>query len=153
MLQRLILFLILTLCLNGAEESMLLGQWNSTTYALNNGTQTKEKEYLKFYPDHTFDLLFLVTLEKGNSFVKDLRIEGKGIWKTRGNILVVVIKDIEVPVAGEIYGISQSSLKEIAALFHNRFKNDPIRILVIKSLEAHTLVTENKRKQRVTYQR
>jgi len=152
-MQRLILFLVLTLFLHGAEDSMLFGQWNSVSHAVNNGTQTTEKEYLKFYQDHTFDILFLVTVEKGNAFVRDLRIEGRGIWKTRGNILVVVMKDVEVPVAGEVYGISQSSLKKIAASFHNRFKNDPIRILVIKSLGQHTLITENKRKQQVSYQR
>jgi hypothetical protein len=65
----------------------------------------------------------------------------------------VVVKDVEVPVAGEVYGISQASLEEIAATFHNRFKNDPIRILVIKELSQHTLVTENKRKELATYKR
>jgi len=132
---------------------MLFGQWNSMTQGVNNGTKTTEKEYLKFYNNHTLDILFLVTIQKGNAFVKDLRIEGSGIWKTRGNILVVVLKEVNVPVAGEVYGISRSSLNEIAATFHNRFKDDPIRILVMKVLNQHKLVTENKRKQRVSYTR
>ncbi len=152
-MKRSILFLALTLFLHSADDALLLGQWDSTTRGLNNGTQTIEKEYLKFYDNYTFDILFLVTVQKGNAFVKDLRIEGTGIWKTRGNILVMDVKDVEVPVAGEVYGISQTSLQEIAATFHNRFKNDPIRILVMKELGQQKLVTENKRKQLVTYKR
>jgi hypothetical protein len=132
---------------------MLLGQWDSFTRGMNNGTETTEKEYLKFYDNYTFDILFLVTVKKGTAFVKDLRIEGTGIWKTRGNILVMYVKDVEVPVAGEVYGISQTSLESIAATFHNRFKNDPIRILVMKELSPQKLVTENKNKQLVTYKR
>jgi hypothetical protein len=152
-MKKFILFFTLIFCLNAADDAMLLGQWDSFTHGVNNGTKTIEKEYLKFYDNYTFDILFLVTVQKGNAFVKDLRIEGTGIWKTRGNILVVVVKDVEVPVAGEVYGISQASLEEIAATFHNRFKNDPIRILVIKELSQHTLVTENKRKELATYKR
>ena len=148
-----ILFLILIFGLNAADDAMLVGQWNSVTSSLNNGTKTTEKEYLKFYDNYTFDILFLVTVEKGNTFVKDLRIEGRGIWKTRGNILVVVVNDVEVPVAGEVYGISRSSLEGIAATFHNRFKNDPVRILVMKELSRQKLVTQNKQKQLVTYKR
>ena len=152
-MKKLILFLLLVLGVNAADDAMLVGQWNSVTRGLNNGTQTTEKEYMKFNADYTFGVVFLVTVQKGNAYVKDLRIEGTGIWKTRGNILVVVVKDVEVPVAGEVYGISQTSLEQIASTFHNRFKNDPIRILVMKELGAQKLVTENKRKQIITYKR
>ncbi len=152
-MKRFILFLILTLGLYAADDVMLVGQWNSVTRGLNNGTETTEKEYLKFNADYTFGVVFLVTVQKGTAYVKDLRIEGTGIWKTRGNILVMVVKDVEVPVAGEVYGISKGSLEEIAATFHNRFKNDPIRILVMKELGQQKLVTENKRKQLASYKR
>jgi hypothetical protein len=152
-MKQFIFLMTVVLGLHAADDGMLLGQWNSVTSGLNNGTQTTEKEYLKFNTDYTFDVVFLVTVQKGNSYVKDLRIEGTGIWKTRGNILVVVVNNVKVPVAGEVYGISQASLEGIAATFHNRFKNDPIRILVMKKLNQATLVTENKRKQVITYTR
>ncbi len=151
---RFLLFLaVWIITAQAADETMLLGQWNSVTQSINNGTRTTEKEYLKFYGDHTFEILFLVTVQKGNAYVKDLRIAGKGLWKTRGNILVVVVKNVEVPVAGEVYGISNDSLRTIASTFHDRFKNDPIRILVMKALSPHKLVTENKAKQIVQYKR
>jgi len=152
-MKQLIFFCMMVLSASAAEKYTLLGQWKAVTHTTERGTKTTEKEYLKFYPDHTLDILFLVTLQKGNAFLKDLRIEGRGIWKRRGNILVVVLKNVEVPVAGEVYGISGTSLKQIAETFHHRFQNDPIRILVVKQLGRHLLVTENTYRQQVTYRR
>jgi len=152
-MQKYIVLIMLTLGVCIANDAMLIGQWNSMTSTLNRGTRTIEKEYLKFNADYTFDILFLVTVEKGNAYVKNLRIEGRGIWKTRGEILVVVVKEVEVPVVGEVYGISQTSLDTIAVTFHNKFKEDPIRILVMQTLSPTILVTENKRKERVSYTR
>jgi len=147
------ILLLLIFEVYAGSETMLVGQWNSTNRGVNNGTRTTEREYLKFNADHTFGTVLLVTVEKGNAYVKDLRIEGTGIWKTRGNILVAVVKNVEVPVAGEVYQISQSSLEKIAATFHDRFKNDPIRILVIKQLSGQKLVTENAAKVITNYTR
>ena len=153
MMKQIILLVFLTFSLHSAEDIMLLGQWNSVTYGVNKGTKIKEKEYLKFNADYTFGIVFLVTVKKGNAYVKDLRIEGSGIWKRRENILVVVVQNVEVPVAGEVYGISQASLKSISETFNDKFQNDPIRILSIKEISQHKLVTENKNKQSIVYQR
>ncbi|BAF71579.1 hypothetical protein [Sulfurovum sp. NBC37-1] len=136
-----------------ANEAMLIGQWNNVSTGVNNGTRITECEFLRFNADHTFGTVLLVTVKKGNAYMKDLRIEGTGTWKTRGNILVAVVNNIEVPVAGEVYRISQSSLENIAVTFHNRFKNDPIRILVMKQLNRQKLVTENEKKIFATYTR
>jgi len=152
-MKRLYIFLLLVFKLQAANEMMLTGQWNSITHSLNNGTKTTEQEFLKFNTDHTFKIILLVTVEKGNAFVKNLRIEGTGIWKTRGNVLVAVVNDMEVPSAGEVYQISQHSLESIASTFHNRFKNDPIQILVIKELSPNLLVTENQNRIITTYKR
>jgi len=148
-------FAVWLLCINlyAGSETMLTGQWNSVSRGINNGTATTEREYLKFNADHTFGIVLLVTVKKGNAYVKDLRIEGTGLWKTRGNILVCVVNDVEVPVAGEVYQISQRSLESIAETFHRRFKNDPIRILVIKQLNQQTLATENEAKKITHYTR
>ena len=145
--------LLLIFELQAANEAMLIGQWNSISKGVVNGTKTTEREYLKFNADHTFGVVLLVTAKKGIAYVKDLRIEGTGIWKTRGNILVAVVNYLDVPTAGEAYQISQSSLENIAATFRNRFKNDPIRILVMKQLSHQKLVTENEKKILVTYTR
>jgi hypothetical protein len=152
-MKRLYILLLLIFELQAANETILTGEWKSISNGVNNGTKTTEREFLRFNADHTFGIVLLVTLEKGNAYVRDLRIEGTGIWKTRGNILVVVVKDMEVPSASEVYQISQQSLEEIAARFHNRFKNDPIRILVMKELSPNKLVTENEVKQIVSYTR
>ena len=138
---------------HAANESMLIGQWNSVNSSVNNGSRITEREYLRFNADHTFGTVLFVTVKKGNAYVKDLRIEGTGTWKTRGNILVAVVNEVKVPVAGEVYQISQSSLENIAATFRNRFKNDPIRILVMKQLSRQKLVTENEKKILAIYTR
>ena len=148
------ILLLLIFEVYAGSETMLIGQWNSIiNRGVNNGTSTSEREYLKFNADHTFGIVLLVTVKKGNAYVKDLRIEGTGIWKTRGNILVAVVNNVEVPTAGDAYQISQRSLENIAATFHNRFKNDPIRILVIKQLSRQKLVTENEAKVITNYTR
>ena len=149
----LLIFSLLVMEVYAANEAMLIGQWNSVSSGVNNGTRTTEREFLRFNADHTFGTVLLVTVKKGNAYVKDLRIEGTGTWKTRGNILVAVVNDVEVPVAGEVYNISQNSLEGIAATFHDRFKNDPIRILVMKQLSPQKLVTENEAKMLTTYTR
>jgi len=146
-------FLWLTLWVFGAEEGLLYGEWHTQNHSINRGTQTLEKEYLRFKADHTFTILFLVTVQKGAAYVKDLRIEGTGLWKTRGETLVVVVKEVKVPVAGEVYGISQASLEKMAKTFHDRFKYDPIRILHIETLTRTTLATENSDGQHIRYHR
>lgn len=150
-----ILFIALLLVMGAqaGSEALLIGQWNSVSSGVNNGSSTTEREFLKFNADHTFGIVLLVTVKKGNAYVKDLRIEGTGIWKTRGNILVAVVDHIEVPAAGEVYNVSQGSLEGIAATFHDRFENDPIRILVMKQLSPQKLVTENEVKKLTTYTR
>jgi len=148
-----IVLILLTVGLCATDEGMLVGEWISVTPVSNQGSRTTEKEYLKLHADYTFDTDFLVTVEKGSAYVKNLHIEGKGIWKTRGDILVIVVNDVKVPAAEEVYGVSQKSLEAIATTFRRRFKEDPIRILLIKQLNHEILVTENKRKQRVEYNR
>ena len=73
------IILLLFVKVYAGSETMLMGQWNSVSRGINNGTSTTEREYLKFNRDHTFGIVLLVTVKKGNAYVKDLRIEGTGI--------------------------------------------------------------------------
>jgi len=146
-----VLILVLMLELNAMSPNGIIGKWQAVTHSTNNGTATTEKEYLYLNADHTFSLVILVSLKKGDAFIKDLHVEGSGIWKRRDNMLVVVVKKVEVPAAKEVYLISQQSLENLAANFQNRFKNEPIRISIIKSIDKNNLTTVNEKLRDTRY--
>ena len=149
----LMMILLFMLELSAMSPNEIVGKWQAVTHLLNNDTATTEKEYLYLNADHTFSIVILVSLQKGDAFIKDLRVEGSGIWKRRDNTLVVVIKEVKVPAAKEVYLISQQSLENLAANFQNRFKNEPIRISIIKNIDRNTLTTVNERLKETRYTR
>lgn len=149
----LMIILVFMLELSAMSPNEIVGKWQTVTHSLNNDTATTEKEYLYLNADHTFSIVLLVSLQKGDAFIKDLRVEGSGIWKRRDNTLVVVIKEIKVPDAKEVYLISQQSLENLAASFQNRFKNEPIRISIIKNIDRNNLTTVNERLKETRYTR
>jgi len=146
-----ILTLVFMLELSAMSPNEIVGKWQAVTHSMNNGTATTEKEYLYLNADHTFAIVILVSLQKDDAFIKDLRIEGSGIWKRRDNTLVVVVKKVEVPVAKEVYLISQQSLENLASNFQNRFENEPIRINTIKSIDKNNLTTVNEKLKETHY--
>ena len=153
MMKVFILTLIFILKLSAMNPNEIVGKWQAVTHSTNSGTATTEQEYLHLNADHTFSIVILVSLQKGDAFIKDLRVEGSGIWKTRDNTLVVVVKKVEVPAAKEVYLISQQSLENLAANFQSRFKNEPIRISIIKSIDKNSLTTINEKLKETHYRR
>ena len=142
-MRALMIVMVCMLELYAVNHNALYGKWHSVKKTTNQGTLTIEKEYLTFKEDRTFSILVLVSLQKGDAFVKDLRIEGSGIWKLWEDKLVIVVKDLQVPKAGEVYRISQNSLRNLAASFKHKFHSEPIRINIIKSMDGTHLTTSN----------
>ena len=140
------LSLLLVLELSAVSPGEIIGKWQSTTQTLNNGTRTIEKEYLHLNEDRTFSMVILVSLQKEDAFIKDLRIEGSGIWKVWNN-------KVKVPSAGEVYLISQKSLENLSETFKRRFKNEPIRVMMIESIDKNNMIIFNEKVQKTHYKR
>ena len=121
------------------QNGLLVGKWLSINQTTNQGTLTIEKEYLSLNANNTFSILLLVSVQKGDAFVKDLQIKVTGIWKVHKDTLVYVIKTIDVPLAKEVYRISQKSLEQLANYFRHRFDDQSIRILRIQSSNTQQL--------------
>jgi len=139
--------------LQAIEYGQISGNWHTSTRALNNGTETIEKEYLTLNPNGTFSLVLLVSLKKDEAFVKDLRIEIGGNWESRDNTLVYVIKTVNVPNAKEVYLISQKSLENLAANFKYKYENDRIHINKIQMLDNRNLVILSEQNRETKYVR
>ncbi len=131
----------------------MIGNWHAYRESTNNGTLTVEKEYLHLKADHTFTIQIYVSVEKGDAFIKDLRIEGSGIWKNRDDILVMYIQKVEVPFAKEIYLISQESLANLANNFKHKYENEPLRIIKIESYNDKQLNTLSEKLIKTSYTR
>jgi len=147
------LMLFASMSLFAVTPNALLGNWYAYRESLLNGTQTIEKEYLHINGNRTFTIQLFVSVQKGDAFIKDLRIEGSGIWKSRDNTLVLYIKKVEVPFAKEIYLISQESLRNLANNFKYKYESVPLRILDIRSLSATQLVTSSEKLLETVYTR
>jgi len=148
-----VLMLIMILELSAVDRNEVLGKWKAVSKSSNNGTLTIEKEYLHLNADRSFAIVLLVSLQKGEAFVKDLQIKGSGIWKVHEDTLVAVVNTMEVPFAKEVYLISQESLRNLADNFKRRFQEEPIRILKIKSIDRNSLITVNEASKQTHYSR
>jgi hypothetical protein len=139
--------------LHAINKNDIMGSWQSVTRTLNNGTETIEKEYLTFNANHTFTLVILVSLQKDEAYVKDLRIEVLGTWDSRDNMLVYVIKTVNVPAAKEVYLISQESLENLAANFKYKYENDNIHMSKIKYIDGTNLTVIGEKLRETSYRR
>jgi hypothetical protein len=148
-----ILMLILIWELGAVDRNEVLGKWKAVAKSTNNGTLTIEKEYLHLNTDRSFTIILLVSVQKDDAYIKDLKIKGSGIWKVHENTLVAVVNKMEVPFAKEVYLISQASLRNLAESFKRRFQEEPIRILKIKSVDRNSLITENESLKQTHYSR
>ena len=148
-----IIILALMLELGAVGQTALIGKWQAVSQTTHNGTLTIEKEYLHLNANSTFSIVLLVSVQKGDAFIRDLQIKGSGIWKVSDNTLVAVVNKMEVPFAKEIYLISQESLRNLAANFKHRFEKEPIRILSIKSIDQKNLITVNEALKETHYTR
>lgn len=147
------LILLLIMEVGAVSKDEVTGNWMAVTKSTHNGTLTIEKEYLHLKADRTFTVMLLVSVQKGDAFIRDLEIKGSGIWKVSDHTLVAVVNKMEVPFAKEIYLISQASLRHLATSFKQRFQREPIRILRIKSIDANNLITKNEALKQTHYTR
>ena len=148
-----ILILVFVLELSAVSQNEVIGRWYDVSQTTNNGTLTIEKEYLHLNADRTFSIVILVSIQKGEAFIRDLRIEGTGIWKVWNNTLVVVVKKVKVPSAKEVYLISQESLRNLSANFNRKFQNEPIRISTIHQIDKNSMSTINENAEKTSYKR
>ena len=135
------------------QNGVLVGKWQSISQSKNKGTLTIEKDYLTLNANNTFSILLLVSIQKGDAFVKDLQIKGSGIWSVHNNTLVYVIKKVDVPFAKEVYLISQQSLLQLANFFKKRLTDKPIRINTIQRMDGKHLTLINEREIVTRYTR
>ncbi len=134
-------------------HDMTVGDWRTVTKATSeNRTRVTEQEFLNLKADHTFDITILVSLKKGEHFIKDLQVKASGIWKRHITTLVVVIQKIEVPFAKEVSRtITQQSLQTLAGTYQARLKGDPIRINTITFLDNHKLTIVSEKGVKTSY--
>jgi len=149
----LMILLLLIVELSAVNTNELVGKWQVVRQTTNNGTLTIEKEYLTLNGNGTFFLLGLVSVQKGEAFVRDMRLEVSGIWKVWENTFVLVVKKVEVPKAAEIYLISQVSLRTIAATFKSKWESKPIGISKIMALDSNNLTMLNEQGIKSSYKR
>ena len=135
MIKKVIILFLLAVNLHAVSPNDIMGNWQAFNRTLDNGTETIEKEYLSLNANRTFVLVILVSVQKDDAFVKDLRIEVTGTWDSRDNTLVYVIKKINVPTAKEVYRISKQSLDNLAENFKYKYENDAIHISRIKYID------------------
>ena len=88
------MILTLMLKLYGVDQMAVVGKWQSATVASNYGTSITEKEYFYLNANRTFSMTIFVNLKKGDAFVRDLRIEGSGIWRVKNDTLVLVVNKV-----------------------------------------------------------
>lgn len=153
MLKIFLFFIALTLNNYAITPNEIIGNWKSYRESTTNGTVTVEKEYLHLNANHTFTIQIYVSVQKGDAFIKDLRIEGSGIWKNRDDVLVLYIQKVEVPFAKEIYLISEESLGNLANNFKQKYENEPLRIIYIENYSPNQLITSSQRLIKTTYTR
>ena len=153
MLKIFITLLLFIFELHAVNQNQIMGNWQAATRTVNNGTETIEKEYLTLNANHTFTLVILVSLQKADAFVKDLRIEITGNWEARDTTLVYVIKTVNVPAAKEVYLISQESLENLAANFKYKYENDNIHMGKIKYSDGTNLTIIGEKLRETSYRR
>jgi len=153
MIKGFLLLCILVVDVYAIVPNELFGNWTAYRKSINNQTTTIEKEYLRLNTNHTFTIELFVSVQKGEAFIKDLHIEGSGIWKNRENTLVIYIKKVEVPFAKEIYLISQESLRNLANNFKHKYESEPLRIVFIESFTRDKMMTSNEKLIKTSYTR
>jgi len=152
-MRHILLWFTFFVTLHAISVETLSGNWSAYRESMTEGTVTTEQEYLHLNADHTFTIQLFVNLQKGDAFIKGLRIEGSGIWKSREHTLVIYIQKVEVPFAKEIYLISQESLRNLANNFKAKYENEPLRIIEIESFTDNQLVTVGESLIKTTYKR
>ncbi len=153
-MKKILLILIFTIIqIHAIDANKIIGNWNTITKTQDNGLVTIEKEYLNISPNNNFNIVLLVSVQKDQAYIKDLRIEAYGTWDVRDNTLVLVVSRVNVPQVQDIQQISQESLNNLAANFKAKYENNPIHILKVKFLNNSSLTIINEKYREVSYSR
>jgi len=126
-----------------SQTMNLSGNWHSFNKSNNYGTVLFENETLTLNSNGTFFMLILVDVQKGDSFIKGLRIEVSGIWRECDKTLSLVLKTLNVPFASVVSGISQASLNNISQTFKNKYRVDTIFLNKIINEEKNGFALKN----------
>jgi hypothetical protein len=145
--------LLLLLQFATANTALITGKWHDATRILNNGQETIEKSYLTLNPNGMFYILILVSVKKGDAFIKDLRVEIAGTWKVQDGVLKYVIKNVNIPSVKEVYLISQQSLDNLANVFKNTYTNNSVHVRKIELLDEKNMILVNEKGKKSTYKR
>jgi len=145
--------LLLLLQFATANTALITGKWYDATRVLSNGQETIEKSYLTLNPNGMFHLLILVSLKKGDAFIKDMRVNISGTWKVQDAVLVYVIKNVSIPSVKDVYLISQQSLDNLANVFKNTYQDESIQLRKIELHDEKNLILINDQGKKSTYKR
>jgi len=149
----LILLLVLTIGIYAVNKNEISGSWKTVNKTTENGVLTIEKEFMNLNQNNSFSIVVLVSVQKDQAYIKDLRIEATGIWEVHDNTLVFVVKNVSVPVVQEVNQISQQSIDNLAANFKYKYENDPIHIVTIKFLNNNSLTLISEKYRETSYSR
>ena len=145
--------LLLLLQFATANTALITGKWHDATRILSNGKETIEKSYLTLNPNGMFHILILVSVKKGDAFIKDMRVNISGTWKVQDAVLVYVIKNVNIPSVKEVYLISQQSLDNLANVFKNTYQNESMHLRRIEHLDEKNLILINDQGKKSSYKR
>ena len=140
-MKKLILLILLTINIYAIDTSMVVGKWHTTATIQNQNSTTVEKEYLNLRANHTFTITLLVSVQAKDAYIKDLRIEASGGYKVQDNLIIAVVKRVNVPSALDVKNISQNSLNAIADKFKARFDGEPILVTKVTNITATQMST------------
>jgi hypothetical protein len=140
-MKKIAFILLMTLNLFAVDKSSILGQWHTSATTQNKSSITTEKEKLEFRANNTFDITLLVSVEASNAYLKNLKIQASGSYKLYDDLVIVVIKRVNVPSAEDVKNISQSAVNNLAEKFKAKYSNEPILISKIQSISASEMTT------------
>ena len=149
-----ILFLLLVSAvhLTAAQPSQLYGEWIAERKTSINGSTNTRYEDLRFNPG-SFMVTVHLTVQKEDYLIEDMQIEGRGIWKVSGDILVYVISEVRAIGVRKTVGISQESINKLARDIQKKYMDDPVRISKIQSIGSDTLINMNESSEVIQYRR
>ncbi len=134
MLYRFILFLFISNTVFAVTPKELYGTWETQRQSQNRSTYSSEHDSITFRPA-TVSLELTVNLKRGSAYIKNLRVHTQGIWKVKGDILVIVWQDLRVVGYEESKGINEASIQKLGTQLRGRYLDDPIRIFQFQSID------------------
>lgn len=152
MIKTILLLAIAVVQLAAIQPEQLYGEWKTERKFLVQESTNSVYEDLTLNPG-SFMVTMFITIQKNEYLIKNLQLQGKGIWKISDNVLVYVISEVYTVGVQETKGISQESINRLARDLHQKYMGDPIRILKIQSISTDRLITTNESGATTQYRR